>query len=34
MSCGKVERAEALNALLKAEQETHRVTVAFGNHMN
>ena len=34
MSCGNVERADALNALLKAEQETHRVTVAFGNHMN
>jgi len=32
--CGNGERMETLNALLKADNESAKVIVQFGNHMN
>jgi hypothetical protein len=32
--CGNGERMETLNVLLKADNESAKVIVQFGNHMN
>jgi hypothetical protein len=32
--CDASDSAAALNEFLRADQETHTVTVSFGNHMN